>query len=181
MRNRNTGFTLVELLITVALVAIVLGLGVPSFQSTVLNNRLTTQANALVAGLQFARSEAVKRSRRVTVCRSADGTSCAASGGWDQGWIVFLDADDDGDWDAGEDILRVNEALVGTGQSLVGSADVAQYISFASTGVPRKPDGTAQSGTLFLCDSRGSDYSRTVTLSQTGKASAAKADSCAPA
>ncbi|MGB5065269.1 MAG: GspH/FimT family pseudopilin, partial [Candidatus Competibacter sp.] len=73
--NRKSGFTLIELMITVALAAIVLTLGVPAFQETIRNNRLATTVNDFISSLNLTRSEAIKRGTRVTLCKSANGTS----------------------------------------------------------------------------------------------------------
>lgn len=86
----SSGFTLLELLVTLAVAAIVLVAGVPSYFSIVQNNRAATQANELVTALSIARSEAVRRGARVGICQSDDGTTCG-SAGWEQGWIVFVD------------------------------------------------------------------------------------------
>ena len=83
------GFTLLELLITLAVLAILLALAVPMFTSTINNNRLAAQANELVTSLQLANSEAVRRNARITVCPSTDGATCAASGPW-TGWVTVV-------------------------------------------------------------------------------------------
>ena len=90
MKN-DAGFTLIELIVTVAIAAIVLAIAVPSFQETITSNRLTTFSNTFVASLNLARSEAIKQNRRVTLCSSTDGLSCA-TGGYQQGWIIFIDS-----------------------------------------------------------------------------------------
>ena len=88
-RRRSAGFTLLELMTTLSVVGIVLAVGVPSYLSVVRNNRAATNANELVAALTIARSEAVRRGDRVSLCRSNDGASCG--GAWTDGWIVFVD------------------------------------------------------------------------------------------
>lgn len=82
------GFSLVELMVTVAVVAIVAALALPSLTSVINNNRLTSQANELVSGLQTARSEAVRRNASVTLCGSADGSACAT--GTDEPWERWI-------------------------------------------------------------------------------------------
>lgn len=90
--NKQSGFTLVELMITLAIAAILLTIGVPSFNTLMQNSRLTTSTNDLIGALNLARSEAVTRELRVTVCKSADQATCNTSvTGWQQGWIVFTD------------------------------------------------------------------------------------------
>lgn len=92
--QRIEGFTLVELMITIAVLAVILAIATPSFKTVINSNRLTAQTNGLVAALQMARSEALKRNSTVAVCRSANGTSCAgAIGAWEQ-WII-VDSDDE--------------------------------------------------------------------------------------
>lgn len=89
--KRSRGFTLIELMITLVLAAIILALGVPGFQDIVRNNRAATQSNELVAALSLARSEAVKRGARVSLCPSTDQASCTGGTDWAGGWIVFRD------------------------------------------------------------------------------------------
>jgi len=94
--ERENGFTLIELLISIVIVTTLLAMGVPSFKDFLKNNRLRAQANALVTGLQVARSEAVKRGTDTVICASSNLTSCTGSGDWDKGWIVFSDLNNTG-------------------------------------------------------------------------------------
>ncbi len=84
--KHHSGVTLVELLVVLAVFAILLGFGVPSFRATIETNRIATVSNDLVAALHFARSEAVRRGEDVTLCSSNDQSSC--SGAWVDGWVV---------------------------------------------------------------------------------------------
>jgi len=88
MRIRR-GFSLIELMIGIAVAAILLSLAAPSFVATLQNSRATTQANELLSVFHLARLEALKRGRPVSLCGSANGTSCSDS--WSDGWIVFVD------------------------------------------------------------------------------------------
>lgn len=97
------GFTLVELMVTIAVLGILLTIAVPNFQAFIFNNRMTSIANNMLTTLGYARSEAVKRAANVTVCASSSGVACTA-GGWESGWVVL---------DAGGNVLRVQEALEG--------------------------------------------------------------------
>jgi len=85
---RASGFTLLELLITMAIAAILLTLAVPSFQYVTNANRIAGEVNGLLGDLQFARAEAIKEGRTVNVCVSTNGTTCANSTNWQSGWIV---------------------------------------------------------------------------------------------
>jgi type IV fimbrial biogenesis protein FimT len=83
------GFTLVELVITMLILGILVGVGIPTFQDATVGSRLSSTANNLVVSLYLARSEAIKRNTIVRVCPSTDGTSCATSASWQTGWIVM--------------------------------------------------------------------------------------------
>lgn len=152
--RRQAGFTLVELLVALAVAAILLAAGVPSFRSTIVSNRLTSTTNDLVGTLAQARSEAIRRGARVTVCISSNGTSCATTGSWEQGWISFLDGTRSGTTaavDTGEAVIAVTQRAPSS--TLVrGSASVEQYVSFSSDGTARLMSGVAQSGTLRVCE-----------------------------
>jgi type IV fimbrial biogenesis protein FimT len=97
----GSGFTVIELMVTVVILAILLVVGVPSFRNAALSARLTALSNDLVAATQLARSEAIKRNQVVRLCVSADGSACTTTGGWNQGWIVLSD----------DGVLQQHEAL----------------------------------------------------------------------
>ena len=179
--SRSRGFTLVELVITLAVAAILLTLAVPNFSQFVKNNRLITQANDFVTALNVARSEAIKRGDRVTLCKSSDQVSCAGSGNWEQGWIVFVDVNDDGIVsNPATNVLRVHGALEGN-VTLKGDAVLANYVSYVSSGATQQIGGATsatQSGVLVLCDDRGFiDEAKGVKISATGRVSATSATS----
>jgi len=136
--ERNQGFTLLELLVTLAVAAILLSYGVPSFIDTVRNGRATANANDLITALSFARSEAVKRGARVTVCASDDAATCG--GAWTDGWIVIADgAVTDDAVPVVDEVLRVwpapsgNPSIVTSGSN--GAA--ASWIRFLARGSAR--------------------------------------------
>ncbi|WP_293641502.1 GspH/FimT family pseudopilin [Polaromonas sp.] len=85
------GMTLIELMVAIALVAIIMAIGVPSYRYITYSSRIAGEINSLLGDLQFARSEAAKEGVPVTVCASTDGTSCSGSAAWSSGWIVFVD------------------------------------------------------------------------------------------
>lgn len=181
--SRSQGFTLVELITTLTIAGILVTLAVPSFSEVIKNNRLITQANDFVTALNVARSEAIRRSGRVTVCKSSDQISCSGSGGWDQGWIVFNDVNGDGVVsNPATNVLRVHGPLSG-GVSLHGDANLVDYVSYVASGATQQFAGGAsatQSGVLILCDDRGFvSQAKGIQISATGRVSTASATSTA--
>jgi type IV fimbrial biogenesis protein FimT len=168
-----SGFTLVELMITVSIAAILLGIAIPSFTDTIKSNRLTTQANDFVTALNFARSEAVKRGYQVTLCKSTDGATCVTTGNWAQGWVVFADQDNDLVFDVGETLLRVQ----GSAQaqiSMLGSAQITDVIGYRSSGqvVP------SAAHTITMCDDRAGAFGKTIGIGVLGRPSTTSNVTC---
>ena len=89
MFKQIRGFTLIELMVTVTVLAIVLGIAVPSFQKLIINNKSLTFGDEFATALNYARSQAVKTSKRVSICASSNGATC--TGSWAQGFIVYQD------------------------------------------------------------------------------------------
>ncbi len=185
MSPGSQGFTLIELIITLSIAAILVTMAVPSFSTIIKDNRQITQANDVITTLTFARSEAIKRGARVVVCKSSNGASCVTSGGWDQGWITFVDANNDAAVTLGEELLRVHGSLA-TGTTLKGDANVSNYISYVARGNSQLITGAIQPGILVECDDRGfGAKAQAITISATGRAknwpaADAGATSCAP-
>jgi len=155
------GFTFLELMVTLVIGAILMTVGVPAFQSVVAGQRSTASSNDLIESLILARSEAIKRGRYVSVCKSVDGASCAGGGSrWSDGWIIFVNqsAASPATVDAGDEILRVHQVLPGP-LTINTSGNIDTFVSF-------RPVGTAGTnvinyqGTLTLCDTQGNTAPR---------------------
>lgn len=154
------GFTLLEIMITVAIVGVVTAIAVPSAGVYVKNSRLTSQINALVSDLHLARSEAVGNSQQMVLCPSANATSCSGSD-WAKGWIMFSDLDANGQVDSIDTILRVQQAL--TSSNTLTSTGIGTRVIYDNRGFT-----SSTSGTFSLCDDRGTANIKTIAISKTG-------------
>ena len=155
----RNGFTLIELIVTIAVAGILLALAAPSFQSLLISNRITAQTNDLVSDLAFARSEAIKRGVTVTACFANTPTTCGAGINWTAGWIVFVDTGTAGDA-TGDTILRTHEALRGN-STLTATVTGNHFISYF-------PSGTVDAAETFtLCNA--AVQGRTVAISASGR------------
>jgi type IV fimbrial biogenesis protein FimT len=105
------GFTLIEMLLVMTIAGVLSAIAAPSFSQLATSLQLTSATNAVVASLHLARNEAIKRNARVVVCKTSDGIGCAADGGWEQGWIVFHDVNNNGLREATEPVIQRQLAL----------------------------------------------------------------------
>jgi type IV fimbrial biogenesis protein FimT len=149
---RARGVTLIELLIAIFILAILTTIAVPSFREASLSARLTGTANKLHSSVMVARSEAIKANAPTTLCASANGTSCAASGSWEQGWII-LDANN---------VVILAEPAQPTGYRVIQAGGVAA-LTFQPIGVG------ATAATFNVCRSSPlGSQERSVTVTATG-------------
>ena len=155
------GFTLWELLCTLGVTAVLLGLGVPSFHRFLLDSRRTADVNAFVLAVQVARTEAAKRGDAVVLCPSRDGRRCSNDEqGYGAGWLVFVDRDSKRPPQRSDDELLIyayRPELLG---SIVGNRP---YFDFRP--IMRR----STNGTLVFCDERGAAAARAVIVSYTGR------------
>jgi type IV fimbrial biogenesis protein FimT len=131
MKRRARGFSLLELMIALTMLAILVGLAAPSYRAFTRNNTVTAAHNDLVTSLTLARSEALRRNRTVSVCASADGASCGDATNWNTGWIAFTDRDAAGTIDGTDEVLQVWQPQV---DDLLFAAD-AGFLQYAPTGM----------------------------------------------
>jgi type IV fimbrial biogenesis protein FimT len=150
--SRPRGFTLIEMLVTMAVGSILLALAVPAFKTFMQNDKLMTQASALSMALYAARAEAIKEDTAVQICASANSTSCSGATTWEQGWIVLSTA-------VGASPVQVVGTMP-TGTTV--RAGAVSQINFLSTGL------ATTAAAFTLCDTRGSTQARYVQLNSTG-------------
>src|SRR5712664_2668940 len=118
-RRHASGVTLVEILVVMGIVATLMAIGIPSYKYVTNANRISAEINGLLGDLQFARSEAIKEGRTVSVCVSSDQSTCLTTTpdtNWQKGWIVFSDVNGDGNIDTanGDLLLRAQTTFKGT-------------------------------------------------------------------
>lgn len=166
--RHSTGFTLLELMVTVTVVAILLGLAVPSFSDIIRNNRLTAAANDLLHSTHLARSEAIKRQATVVVCASGDSTAetPACNDGPFREWIVFVDTNSNFIVDALEPVVERHGAL---DASVTVRNDRNALVSYSSSGFATPAGVKSPSSRVVLCDLRGNANARALVIASTGR------------
>jgi type IV fimbrial biogenesis protein FimT len=159
------GFTLIEMMVTLAVAATLLSAAAPSFVALIDDNRAAGAANDVLASLQFARSEAVKRAADVTLCPSSDGAGCSDGTDWKNGWIIFVDIDGNESRDTGEVLLRVHDAVA-----------AAVHIT-GPTAARFRPAGNTPATTPFAIVA-GSSTTRNICMEASGRSAVTKGEAC---
>jgi type IV fimbrial biogenesis protein FimT len=151
------GMTMIEILVTIVVMAVLVAIAVPSFRNASLGSQLSAAANNLLASVQLARSEAIKRNTAVWLCASADGAACAGSGGWEQGWIMIIDRSDP------TTVLQYQQAL--PDRYLITQTGGTADLAFQPIGV-----GLAATTFTVCRDNPDGGQERLVNVSPTGSA-----------
>lgn len=179
MNKNNHGLTLIELIVTLAVVSIVLVTGIPALNQMSSNNRVVAQINSISGSLALARSEAIKSATAVTLCVSTNGATCdgLAATEWEKGWIVFTDTNKDFAVNGSSDaLIKIQEKFSGNSSLRLSVYDVAGVYQFLPDGTSydRDFDGTAK-GTFTLCDSsKVATKARAVNVNFIGRVSRAE-------
>lgn len=160
--SRSRGFTLIELMVTLAVAAILLTIGVPSFRDLMIKSRLSGQVQEFYGALGYARSEAIKRGNYVSICKSADGSSCGDNTvSWSNGWIVF--ANNDNDSPAVRDISPNEEPLLRVFPALpsnytLNANSFTNYITYDRFGMANT------NGTFVFCANSDESKARAIAV-----------------
>lgn len=173
MKRQNSGFSLLELVATLAVLAILIAMVAPTFQGMIYNSRQTSAVNELIRAIHLARSEAAKRASTVNLSAidALDGGTENDSNEWGKGWRLWYDADDDNTLDTGEEIL----AYVDFPAKITLESDRdTTLIAFSSTGrITLKTSAgsvvTTTNEFFRVCDSRSGENGKKVTLSTMGQ------------
>lgn len=182
-KKYNQGFTIIELLMIMAIATIALALGVPSFQTMARTSSTATISNEFLKALAMARNEAIQRGYPVYICSTADATAASptcnstSTINWEDGWLMMLDEDDDGDFtDQSENPLLVHETIR-SDYSLNGEAVVKNLIGFEATGFAK------QDGIIVLCSPKvvnftsDKEYARVISVNGSGRSRVFEGDS----
>ncbi|MBT8130923.1 MAG: GspH/FimT family pseudopilin [Gammaproteobacteria bacterium] len=163
--KRQSGFTLGELMVSLAVAGITLSVGVPGFSDFIANQTQTNATNDLVTAMTLARSEAIKQNRYVSVCKSNNGSDCATGDNWNGGWIVFANTAqaNAGVVDAGELVIRSFQPS-DTDRAVTASVADLNFVAFRPTGT------VTVSATWTICDDRGDYHARAVFVDRAGRA-----------
>lgn len=151
---RSTGFSLIELMATLAIVTILLATAIPSFSNMLARNELAVATNAARGALMVAREASVMRGQPVSLCAGAPATGC--SGDWSSGqWIVFRDANHSGDIDNGESVLQ-HGRVPGAGRnvSMSGNGPLRSALVYTPLGHAERISGAFGAGRLRVCVAR---------------------------
>ncbi len=157
--NTHRGFTLLELLVALAVLAILLTIAIPSFTTTLDRQRIDSAADSLASGLAFTRLEAIKRNRVVTIAPMGED--------WNSGWRVFLDSNKDGIHDAGEEVLLLGPAS--STAFIHANTPVSRFVRYNARGESVLLNNGFQAGTFRFCPRQAGDQGRVMVLNRVGR------------
>ena len=146
--NCLRGFTLIELMVTLAVAAIMLTVAVPNFREFIERNRVSSHTNLMVGALHLARSEAIKRGRNLVIlCKSSDGNICSTSSAWREGWLLYADTNADKTYSAGTDeLIHRYDAMPKL--DIASGSSFKCWIGFGSNGYPEGSGTSCKGGAV---------------------------------
>lgn len=163
------GSSLVEILIAMSIAAVGAVLATPAMVGWVQDSRLSAHANDFLGHLALARTESIRRGKRVVICASGDGQSCSTSGSWGQGRIVFVDGNNNAQREGGEALLST-ESASSAKWVLKGNTSVVRYVSYHPLGRSKLVSGAFQAGTITVCPLSGSSVTGSqIVISSAGR------------
>lgn len=185
--NAVKGFTLIEMMMTLSIAAILITVALPSYNTFTQNSRITTQTNKIVAAIALARGEAAKRGTRVVLCRTNDygdaDPDCSGSGGtakdWSNGWLVFAVGTSRTTplYDPSQDDVLLAQFSPESGVDIMTSSANDKNLEFNPDGTTNESGSTAN---FAVCDARGVSHGNRISIAPTGRASTGDATTCTP-
>ena len=162
-RSSAPGFSLIELLSTLTIGMLILASGIPGLHRLQANNRQSSEINAFITHFHLARSEAIKRSTRVTLCPSQDGTSCDNTVSWEHGFMLFVDENGDKKHDKQEPVLRIYDEHMDNQISISSTTGRRSLTYFPDGGSP------GSNVTITFCDPQEATPPKAIIISNTGR------------
>lgn len=161
--KRNSAYTVVELLVVVAVISVLLMIAAPAMTDVLQTNRIVGTTNSLISALQYARSEAIKRNSLIVICKGTANAGCDHDSDWNDGWIVFADTDRDHTIGDDEQLLLNQAAIAGGITVTLHAAPTSNWIAYYPGGID------SSNGTFTICDERGSAAAHAVIIARTGR------------
>jgi type IV fimbrial biogenesis protein FimT len=160
-RGADNGFTALELMVTMAIIAILLGAGVPALRDYTWNQRMKAAMDTLQSDLKLARGRAIGLNAHTVICPAASADDCSGRTTWQDGWIVFADLNSDRHKQLGEPLIRHAGATAHLG---ISSSASRSYLRFY-------PNGSAPGSntTILFCDNRGAAHAGVISVSNSGR------------
>ena len=162
---KQKGYSLIELMTTIAVASILITVALPGMQSFRLNSNMTGQVNELISAMHLARNTAITTNSRVTLCASSNGDNCNAAA-WEDGWIAFVDRDSDQFVDDDETILRVGSDA---DNLKISSGQYPSFLMYRPNGRAMKSTVSENSGRFTFCDKRGSQHAKAILIDLSGR------------
>ncbi len=162
---RQKGYSLIELMTTIAVASILITVALPGMNSFRLNSNMTGHVNELISGMHLARNTAITTNSRVTVCASGNGDNCQPVA-WEAGWIAFIDRDSDQFVDADETVLRVGSEVNGV---TITSVQYPAFLMYRPNGRAMKNTVSENSGRFTFCDKRGASHAKAILVDLSGR------------
>lgn len=180
--GRVLGISIVELVISLAVVSILATTGVPAFSNFIQSNQISESAFDVLGTINLARTEAVKRRNRVVLCRSGDPTATTPTCGgtantWTTGWLVFASGDTNNTYEAATDTLLGTGVVHSSNVTVITNGTSNNNLQYNSDGTTNEGGGTAR---FAVCDKRGGAYGRQIDVPPHGRPKFTKGDSGAP-
>jgi len=180
--DRVAGITIIELMVSLAVVSILVTTGVPAFSNFIQSNKISESAFNALGTINLARGEAVKRRTRVVLCRSADPAAATPSCGggantWTSGWLVFASGDTNNTYDPATDMLLGTGIVHSSNVTVITNSTSNMNLEYNSDGTTNEGGGTAR---FAICDKRGGAYGRQIDIPPHGRPKFIKGDSAAP-